>query len=115
MTMADLKRRLVWHGVLLFFLALVEGMFVYSMRNPRMVSRRTSGPSTTALFFLGVAAAWDQLRLSLRAATATWWLTVVGGWGSQRRAPPRRSPRDEQRDADRRWPATPRRRGRRRS
>jgi hydroxylaminobenzene mutase len=82
MTMADLKRRLVWHGVLLFFLSLVEGMFVYSMRNPRMGLTAHVGGITTALFFLGVAAAWDQLRLSLRAATATWWLTVVGGWGS---------------------------------
>lgn len=47
---ADAKRRLIWHGVLLFFLGLVEGMFVQSMRNPRL------GLSARAPSFAGSAA-----------------------------------------------------------
>jgi hydroxylaminobenzene mutase len=81
MTMADQRRRLVWHGVLLFFLSLVEGMFVYSMRNPRMGLTVHVGGITTALFFLGIAVPWEDLRLSPRMATVTYWLTLVGGYG----------------------------------
>lgn len=80
--MENLGRRLAWHGVLLFFLSLVEGMFVYSMRNPRMGLTTHVGGITTALFFLAIAALWGQVRLGERATSAAWWMTVVGGYGS---------------------------------
>ena len=82
MPTTDLGRRLAWHGVLLFFLSLVEGMFVYSMRNPRMGLTAHVGGITTALFFLAIATLWGQVRLSHRAAAAAWWMTVLGGYGS---------------------------------
>jgi hydroxylaminobenzene mutase len=82
MSTTNLGRRLAWHGVLLFFLALVEGIFVYSMRNPRMGLTTHVGGITTALFFLAIAALWRELRLSDRAAAAAWWMTVGGGYGS---------------------------------
>ena len=82
MPTTDLGRRLAWHGVLLFFLSLVEGMFVYSMRNPRMGLTTHVGGITTALFFLAIAVLWGQLRLSHRATAAAWWMIVLGGYGS---------------------------------
>jgi len=82
MPTTDLGRRLAWHGVLLFFLSLLEGMFVYSMRNPRMGLTTHVGGITTALFFLAIAALWGHVRLSHRVATAAWWTTVLGGYGS---------------------------------
>ena len=101
MTMADVKRRLVWHGVLLFVLSLVEGMFVYSMRNPRMGLTAHVGGITTALFFLGIAAAWDQLRLLAARGNGD---VVADGrrrLGQQRGALTRRASRHEQGDPDR--------------
>jgi len=82
MPTTDLRRRLAWHGVLLFFLSLVEGMFVYSMRNPRMGLTTHVGGITTALFFLAIAALWGEVRLGAGAAAAAWWMTIVGGYGS---------------------------------
>jgi (hydroxyamino)benzene mutase len=82
MSTTDLRRRLAWHGVLLFFLSLVEGLFVYAMRNPRMGLTTHVGGITTALFFLAIAALWSELRLSDRAAVAAWWMTIAGGYGS---------------------------------
>ena len=82
MSTENFGRRLAWHGVLLFFLSLVEVMFVYSMRNPRMGLTTHVGGITTALFFLAIAALWGQVRLGERAAAAAWWMTVVGGYGS---------------------------------
>ena len=40
------------------------------------------GGITTALFFLAIAALWGEVRFGDRAATAAWWMTVVGGYGS---------------------------------
>jgi len=82
MPTTDLRRRLAWHGVLLFFMSLVEGMFVYSMRNPRMGLTTHVGGITTALFFLAIAALWGELRLGAGTAAAAWWMTIVGGYGS---------------------------------
>ena len=77
-----MRRRLAWHGVLLFFLSLVEGMFVQSMKNPRMALSAHVGGLMSGLFLGVIGAAWDELRLSPRAATATYWLALVGAYGS---------------------------------
>jgi hydroxylaminobenzene mutase len=81
MTTTDRRRRLVWHGVLLFFLSLVEGLFVYGMRNPRMGVAAHTGGLVSGLFIAIVGLAWSELRLSDRWHVATYWLTLVGAYG----------------------------------
>ena len=77
-----MKRRLFFHGFLLFLLFLVEGMFVQSMRNPRMALSAHVGGLMSGLFLGVLGAAWNELRLSARAETATYWLALVGNYGS---------------------------------
>ncbi len=76
-----MKRRCVWHGVFLFFLGLVVGMFVQSMRNPRMGLTTHVGTVMTGLFLIGVGAAWEEVRLSPGMERATYWLLLFGLYG----------------------------------
>jgi hypothetical protein len=101
MSMENLGRRLAWHGVLLFFLSLVEGMFVYSMRNPRMGLTTHVGGITTALFFLAIAALWGpgapRRARDLRSVVDDRRRRI---W-KRRLAATRGAPRYQQRNADR--------------
>jgi len=81
----DTRRRLFWHGIFLFFLGLLSGVFVQTMTNPRMgLAAHTSGvASGTFLAVLG--AVWSELRLGTRAEDAAYWLAVYGayaGWAA---------------------------------
>ena len=81
----DTRRRLFWHGILLFFLGLLSGVLVQTMTNPRMgLAAHTSGvASGTFLAVLG--AVWSEVRLGARAAVVAYWLAVYGayaGWAA---------------------------------
>ena len=77
-----MKRRCVWHGLFLFILGLVSGMFVQSMTNPRMGLTTHVGTVMTGTFLLAMGAAWDQVRLEPGAERATFWLLLFGSYGS---------------------------------
>ncbi len=72
------RRRLIWHGILLFLLGLVEGMFVQSMRNPRMGLSAHVGALMSGMFLAVLGAVWPQVRLEARVAGATFWLALYG-------------------------------------
>jgi len=74
-------RRVVWHGVLLFLLGLVGGLFVYSMANPRMGLTMHVGTLLNATFLIAIGAAWGTVTLSARAERAAFWLLVVSSYG----------------------------------
>jgi len=76
-----LARRMVWHGVLLFFLGLVGGMFVSLMVNPRMGVSAHVGTVLNGTFLVALGAAWNTLDLSPRAERAAFWLLVVSSYG----------------------------------
>jgi hydroxylaminobenzene mutase len=78
MTTADIERRLFWHGILLFFLGLVGGMFVQMMRNPRMGLSAHVGALMSGIFLALLGAAWPRIRLATGAARATFWLALYG-------------------------------------
>src|SRR5207244_9234108 len=89
MDVHDTRRRLFWHGIFLFFLGLLSGVFVQTMTNPRMgLAAHTSGvASGTFLAVLG--AVWSELRLGTRADGAAYWLAVYGayaGWAADQLA-----------------------------
>jgi hypothetical protein len=81
-TANDLQRRLIWHGVFLFLLGLIGGLFVYSMTNPRMGLTAHVGTVTNGTFLIAVGAAWRALALSPRGARSACWLLVVGSYGA---------------------------------
>jgi hydroxylaminobenzene mutase len=77
----ELKRRLVWHGVLLFLLGLLGGTAVSVMANPRMGLSAHVGTVLNGTFIIALGAAWDVLDLSPRAQLAAFWLVVIGSYG----------------------------------
>ena len=77
----ELKRRLVWHGVLLFLLGLLGGTAVSAMANPRMGLSAHVGTVLNGTFIVALGAGWDVLELSLRARVAAFWLVVAGSYG----------------------------------
>lgn len=72
----DVKRRLISHGILLFFLGLVVGMFVQSVRNPRMGLSAHVGTVMSGMFLAILGAVWQEVHLDARAATATYALAL---------------------------------------
>lgn len=78
---SDTGRRFVWHGVFLFLLGLIGGMFVYAMANPRMGLTMHVGTLLNATFLIAVGAAWSAVDLSPRAERAAFWLLVLSSYG----------------------------------
>jgi hydroxylaminobenzene mutase len=78
----DVSRRLVWYGILLFFLGLVEGMFIQSMRSPRLGLSAHVGAVMSGMFLAILGLAWHKIHLTPRAAAATFWLALYGMYGS---------------------------------
>jgi hydroxylaminobenzene mutase len=56
-------------------------MFVQSMKNPRMALSAHVGGLMSGLFLGVIGAAWDEVRLSQRLETATYWLALAGAYG----------------------------------
>src|SRR5438093_6705058 len=77
-----MNRRLIWHGIFLFFLGLVVGMFVQGMKNPRMALSAHVGGVMTGIFLAVLGAVWGELRLAPRAEAAAYWLALFGNYGS---------------------------------
>jgi hydroxylaminobenzene mutase len=77
----DLKRRLIWHGIFLFLLGLLTGAVVSWFTNPRLgLSAHLAGVGSGA-FLLALGAAWNEVKLAPRAATAAFWLALYGSYG----------------------------------
>ena len=74
----DRRRRLLWHGILLFLLGLVTGLFVQQMKNPRMGLAAHLEGLMNGTFLLALGAAWQDVRLSRRAARIAFRTAVFG-------------------------------------
>lgn len=80
--MQDGKRRLLWHGMLLFLLGLFTGLAVQHFTNPRMgLSAHLEGVMN-GILLMAFGALWDQLRLSRRWAAAAFWSALAGTYGN---------------------------------
>ena len=78
----DQRRRLFWHGIFLFFLGLLSGVFVQTMTNPRMGLAAHTGGVASGTFLAVLGVVWSELRLSTRAESAAYWLALFGTYGS---------------------------------
>ncbi|UXI67349.1 hypothetical protein [Tahibacter amnicola] len=80
--MNDERRRLLWHGMLLFFLGQVTGLFQANLVNPRMgLSAHLEG-ILNGLFLLAVGLVWEDVRLPRRWKTLARWLVVYGAYAN---------------------------------
>jgi len=75
-------RRLLWHGMLLFLLGLVTGLFMQKLANPRMGLAAHLEGLMNGTFLLAVGAAWNQARLSARASAVAFGAALYGTYGN---------------------------------
>jgi (hydroxyamino)benzene mutase len=68
----------MFHAVLLLLLGLIEGIFVQSLKNPRLALSAHVGTLMSGLFLGMVAAGWRELRLGESIQTITAWLALYG-------------------------------------
>ena len=79
---ADVARRLAYHGMLLFVVGLVMGIFAPHVANPRIGLSAHTGTLLNGAFLVALAAVWQWVRLAPRMAVGAYWLTVAGSWVS---------------------------------
>jgi (hydroxyamino)benzene mutase len=70
--------RLLFFGILLFFLGLLVGIFVPMLANPRMgLSGHLEG-IMNGIFLIVLGLIWNRLELSGKWLTITYWLSLYG-------------------------------------
>ena len=79
----DAGRRLVWHGVFLFFLGLLTGFVIPAITNPRLGLSAHMEAILNGMFLILVGGiVWNELKLSDRIAAAAFWLFLCAAYGS---------------------------------
>jgi (hydroxyamino)benzene mutase len=93
------KRRLVWHGMLLFLLGLITGLLEHSFTNVRMALSAHLEGVMNGIFLLALGAAWNEVRLpdpvkvtaycaALYGTYANWLVTsMAAGFGASANSP----------------------------
>ena len=82
----DVKRGLLWHGILIILLGLLIGALVPVLVNPKMGVAAHVGGVMSGLFLLLVGLIWEEIRLPPRAERLTFWLFLYAsyaGWLAQ--------------------------------
>lgn len=83
MAEGNAKRRLIWHGLVLFFLGLLTGFVIPAMVSPRLgMSAHVEAILNGMFLILAGGIVWDRLVLSRRIATAVCWLLLYSAYGS---------------------------------
>jgi (hydroxyamino)benzene mutase len=75
-------RRLFWHGMLLFVLGLVTGLFEQKLKNPRMGLAAHLEGLMNGTFLLALGAAWQEVRLSRRMADVAFVTALYGAYAN---------------------------------
>jgi hydroxylaminobenzene mutase len=78
------KRRLLWHGMFLFFLGLLTGFVGGKFANPRMGLAAHLEGVMNGTFLLVLGAIWTEVRLSSGPKAAAFWCALYGtyaNWG----------------------------------
>src|SRR5713226_9196691 len=80
MTPQDAKQLLIRHGMLVFLLGLLTGTVVPWLTNPRMGVAAHVGGVMSGMFLILVGLLWEQIKLSLRAEKAAFWLFLYAAY-----------------------------------
>ena len=75
-------RRLMWHGILLFLLGLLTGLVQNELSNPRMGLAAHLEGLMNGTFLLALGAAWNEVRLSPRAARVAFSTALFGAYAN---------------------------------
>ena len=78
MSAEDARRRLLWHGVLMFLLGLLGGALVPLFPNPRMALSAHVDALMSGTFLAVVGLAWSDIRTGRRSGVAIFWLLLYG-------------------------------------
>src|SRR5210317_722736 len=74
----DQSDKLIFYGILLFFLGLVVGLLVPVLANPRMgVSSHLEG-ILNGIFLVILGLIWGKVKLSEKWLKITFWLSIYG-------------------------------------
>jgi hydroxylaminobenzene mutase len=76
------SRRLLWHGVMLFFLGLLTGLAIPVIVNHRMALSAHLEGLLNGIILISLGYLWTHLRLSPRALDATFWLALYGTYAN---------------------------------
>ena len=77
------RRRLIWHGVLLFVFGLLTGAAVPALVTPRLALSAHLAGVLDGMFLMLLGLVWGELALSPRLAVTAFWLQVYSayaGW-----------------------------------
>lgn len=80
--MEDTKRRLLWHGMLLFLLGLLTGLVEQKITNPRMGLAAHLEGVMNGIFLVALGAIWAEVRLSGRLQAAAYWTALYGTYAN---------------------------------
>ena len=80
--MDNSRRRLMWHGMLLFLLGLITGFIEPNFTNPRMGLAAHLEGLMNGTFLLAVGAIWPEVALGPRAKPIAYWLTLYGTYAN---------------------------------
>jgi hydroxylaminobenzene mutase len=81
-TMEDMKRRLLWHGMFLFFLGLLTGLIEPQFYNLRMGLAAHMEGVMNGIFLVALGAVWPEVRLLPRPKIAAYWCALYGTYGN---------------------------------
>jgi len=73
------KRRMLWHGTLIFIFGLLAGAATPAMTNPRMGVAAHLGGVMSGMFLVLVGLIWEEIHLSSALRWAAFWLFLYAG------------------------------------
>lgn len=76
------RRRLLWHGMLLFLIGLLTGLAQQHFTNMRMALAAHLEGVMNGTFLIAVGAIWNEVQLSSRASAVTFWTLLGGTYGN---------------------------------
>src|SRR4030081_534405 len=78
----DSQRRLIWHGMLLFLLGLLVGLFDGQVANPRMGLAAHLEGLMNGTFLFALGAVWPFVKLSSNLIALTFWTVLYGAYAN---------------------------------
>src|SRR5436309_13217711 len=78
----DSRRRLLWHGMVLFLLGLLTGFVEQNFSNPRMGLAARLQCVMNGTFLVALGAVWTEVRLSPRLKGAAYWSALYGTYAN---------------------------------
>ena len=76
------KRRLMWHGMLLFLLGLITGLLEQRFANVRMALAAHLEGVMNGILLLALGAAWSEIRLPPPMKVTAYWAALYGAYAN---------------------------------